>query len=217
MIKEKIYSLEDYFFFTERFTDGRFELVDGQIIPLYESKPVDPSFVEYVLSPDYEEKEITKQFQMPTKIHDLIVSNLHGLLFFLLKQKGLRVYSQSTHVSTEGQNGRIPDLVVVNAETEKRNKMHQIINPIVLIEVLSPSTQYKDKVDKLEEYQSISSLEEYVIVSQTEAYISMYRKISELKWEQEIIKGFNKKLILKSINQEIKLAGIYDGIEWDNK
>ena len=143
--------------------DAKFEFVNGHIIPLYEINPVEESFIDFVLSPGFDPQLISKVFEMPTQLHDLIVSNLHILLGILFKKTNYRIYSQSSHVFIQWIEGsRIPDLVVVDKKSEKRNKMHQILNPVLMIEVLSKSTQNIDKSVKLEEYQSLDTLEEYL-------------------------------------------------------
>ncbi|MEO1653031.1 MAG: Uma2 family endonuclease [Bacteroidota bacterium] len=215
MIKQKTYSLDDYFKFTERMPDAKFEFVEGQIIPLYETQPLEDSFVDFVLSPDFDPSLSSKEFDMPTQIHDLIVSNLHILFGLLLKKTSFRIYSQASQVFIEGKAGsRIPDLVVVQKNEESRNKKHQILNPFLMIEVLSKSTQRVDKTDKLEEYQSLASLEEYLMISQTEAHLIIYRKLQQNKWEQEIIKGLDQSIALKSLGSKIALQDIYEEVDF---
>ena len=218
MIAQKTYSLEDYIKFTERMPDAKFEFVNGHIIPLYEINPVEESFIDFVLSPEFDPQLISKVFEMPTQLHDLIVSNLHILLGILFKKTDYRIYSQSSHVFIQWIEGsRIPDLVVVDKKSEKRNKMHQILNPVLMIEVLSKSTQNIDKSVKLEEYQSLDTLEEYLMVSQTEPHLIIYRKIQKNKWEQEIIKDLEQSIQLKSIDAQLSLKDIYEEVEFPQK
>jgi Uma2 family endonuclease len=104
---------------------------------------VEDSVVDYVISRDFQYEEIQSlKFTMPTQKHDDIASNLHGLLFQLLKGKDFRVYSQATSVIIPN-TGKIrnPDIVIVPRDTQNRTKLHQITNPIVLFEILSKSTQ----------------------------------------------------------------------------
>lgn len=218
MILQKEYTAEDYFHFTEKLQDARFELVNGQIIPLYANEPLEALLVDYVLSKDFEEKQITTIFERATKKHDILVSNLHGLFFIFCKGKPYRVYSQNTAIKISWNDSvRIPDLMVIEKQLEARNKLHQVLNPILMIEVLSKSTQAKDKSEKLEEYQSMDSLQEYVMISQFEPKATIYRKLNENKWEQQIIKGLDKQLLLQTLNLEMAMEEIYAEINWENE
>ncbi|SFE43113.1 Uma2 family endonuclease [Thermoflexibacter ruber] len=217
MILTKTYTLEDYALFCERMNDfGLFEYVDGLIVPVQSMKAVDDSLIDYVLSKDFEEKEITTIFEMPTQKHDRIVTNLYGNLFIITKRLGLIIYSQATTVAIPELNrGRNPDIILISEKEEKRNKLHQILNPLAIFEVLSKSTQAKDKSDKLTEYQQIESLQAYIIISQFEVQINVFQRLAKNKWEQEILNNLEDTFTLKFINTEIKLKDIYEGVVFE--
>jgi Uma2 family endonuclease len=207
----KLYSETAFDLFISRLTDHRFELVAGQIVPVHETAALDSSLVDYVLSAEFDETQITKIFEMATAKHDKIISNLHILLgMYLRKDKNFVVYSQGTHIRIDiTGSSRMPDIAVVSKKDEKRNALHQILNPTVLVEVLSKSTQAKDKNEKLDEYQTIESLEEYVLISQDQPQVTKFSKIDSWHWNQEILKGLDKVLHLQSIGFEISLQEIY--------
>ncbi|MBC7920805.1 MAG: Uma2 family endonuclease, partial [Ferruginibacter sp.] len=197
MITQKIFTTDDFHQFTER-VEARFELVDGQIVSLYSGEPVDETLVAYVLSGEFDQKQLPT-FPMPTQRHDAIVSNLHILLGILLKGKFFKVYSQATSVFIQKkEQSRLPDIVVVRKD-EQRTQLHAVLNPVVLMEVLSRSTQNIDKAEKLEEYQSLLSVEEYIMVAQDQPRVTVYRKISASKWEEEIFEGLDHGVEMKSL------------------
>ncbi len=214
MVLTRTHTLEDYALFCERMNDfALFEYVSGQIIPVQSMKAVEESLIDYVLSPDFDEKEITTQFEMPTQKHDRIVTNLYGSFYMLRKQTGLIVYAQATTVVIpQIERGRNPDLILVNEESEKRNKLHQIVNPLAVFEVLSKSTQAKDKSEKLTEYQQIDNLQAYIIISQFETQVTVFQRIAKNKWEQEILNSLEDSFFLKCTETEIHLKDIYEGI-----
>jgi Uma2 family endonuclease len=75
-----------------------------------------------------------------------------------LRQQNYFIYSQGTDVYVpEADKGYKPDVVLVQKDVEKREN-HHILNPLATFEVLSKSTQAKDKTEKLDGYQSIESL-----------------------------------------------------------
>ncbi len=213
--KPKLYSIEEFDWFINKLTDARFELVAGQIIPIHETEALDSSFVDYVLSKEFDETQLNKLFEMATAKHDIIISNLHGKLYlFSLQDKKIRVYSQGSHVRIDlTSSSRMPDITVVDKKAEQRNAQHQILNPSLIVEVLSKSTQAKDKNEKLDEYQSIESLEEYVLISQEEYHVVKYGKIDSSHWNQEILKGLDKTLHLTSIGLSLDLQEIYAEVE----
>jgi Uma2 family endonuclease len=211
-------TVEEYGLFCERMHDyGLFEYVNGLIYPVHDTQAVDESLVNYVISAEFNAQEIQNlAFLTPTQQHDDIVSNLHGFLGYNLKNKNYRVYSQATSVLVpELVQIRNPDLVIVKSDDQQRNKMHQITNPIVLIEVLSKSTQNIDKSEKLEEYQHFPSLEYYLMIAQNEAKATIYRKIKTNKWEQEIFSDLAATIDLKKISIQLPIAAIYEGINFE--
>jgi Uma2 family endonuclease len=211
MITQKIYTLEDYYKFTERVA-GRFEFADNQIIEANIGEAVEDSLIAYILSDDFDTNELP-EFEMPTLLHDILVSNIHILLGLLLKGTSFRPYSQLTAVYAEDKNkNRLPDIVVVKKEEENRNKKYQLLNPIFLIEVLSKSTQKIDQTDKLEEYQGIESVQEYMMVSQDQVKVTIYRRITAKKWEEEIFTELTEKVVIQSLNIELSLKDIYEDV-----
>ncbi|MBC7921922.1 MAG: Uma2 family endonuclease, partial [Ferruginibacter sp.] len=194
---------------------ARFELVDGQIVSLYSGEPVDETLVAYVLSGEFDQKQLPT-FPTPTERHDTIVSNLHALLAALLKGQSFRVYSQATGVFIEKkEQSRFPDIVVVRKDDQQRTRLHQVLNPVVLVEVLSRSTQNIDKAEKLEEYQSLLSVEEYVMVAQDQPRVTVYRKISASKWEEEIFEGLDHGVEMKSLGLVIGLRDVYEDVVFE--
>ncbi len=215
MITQKVYTMDDFVKFTERLSEQKFEFVRGQIIPLYANEPVKNSLIDYVLSNEFDEKELTTRFPMATIAHATIVSNLHGHLFAFARPNALKVYSQGIDVLIPLTGSpRIPDIVVASKAEERSNERYQILNPLLLVEVLSKSTQSKDKLEKLEEYQSLPSLQEYVMVAQDQPRLTVYRKLTANKWQQEYITGLSQTVELQSINFKILLKEIYEDVDF---
>lgn len=211
MIAQKTVTDEEFYRFVER-AEGKFEWVNGQVIALYSGQPVDDSLVDYVLSDDFERSQLP-EFPMPTQKHDDIVSNLHILLGNALKKNAFRVYSQATFIRGDAfEKSRQPDITIVRKDEQQRTKMHEVTNPVVLMEVLSKSTQAIDMAEKLEEYQNLPSVQEYVMVSQSQVRAVVFRRISDRKWEEEIFTDINETLPLTSLGIAISLADVYENV-----
>ena len=88
------------------------------------------------------------------------------------------------------------------------------LNPIVIFEILSKSTQDYDLGGKFKLYRDIPTLEEYVLVSQDNVNVEHYKKQSDGKWLLEEIKDIQEKIELDSIDCELKLSDIYNMVKF---
>jgi Uma2 family endonuclease len=103
-----------------------------------------------------------------------------------------------------------PDVLVLCGEPifyEKRNDT--IINPILIVEVISESTEAKDRGEKMLAYRTLESLQEYVLVSQDKAIVEQYSKISDGNWIHKATIGLKSKVKFESIEAELTLEEIY--------
>ncbi len=111
-----------------------------------------------------------------SEVHSAIACNLLIYLGFLLRDTDFRLYNSDLRVwIPEYQRGTYTDLMVVKGEPEfNADRMDEILNPLLIVEVLSPSTEAYDRGEKFRKYRSIASFCEYILVSQTEPYIEQY-------------------------------------------
>jgi len=108
-----------------------------------------------------------------------------------------------------------PDLMVICGAVEfAENRKDAVTNPVLIIEVLSPGTESFDRGKKFEYYQMIKSLKEYVIVSQEEPVVETYFRQDKNQWLYTVAKGFDKTVLLNSIEYEIALKDIYHKVNW---
>ncbi|GAB4189775.1 MAG: hypothetical protein OHK0057_28280 [Thermoflexibacter sp.] len=215
-IKEKTYTEADFAKFIEKITEQKVEFADGQFIPVHGTQPLPADLVDYILSDDFDEKELTFPFPMATEKHDDITSTLHVIFgIFARQNKSLKIYSQGTlvYIPLNGKT-RIPDVIVVDKSNNRRDELHRVLTPVVVVEVLSKSTQSKDKNEKLDDYQSIDSLQSYILISQDQPLVVAYSRLSENLWQQEILKGLDKLLSIQSISFQVSLKEIYEGVEF---
>ena len=102
-----------------------------------------------------------------------------------------------------------PDVVVFCGEPEvEDNVFDTLLNPILVIEVLSPSTEVYDKGEKFRHYQELTSLREYVLVSQDRVRVEQYR-LAKTQWVQTEFCAPEDVLPLVSIGCELPLRDIY--------
>ena len=146
--------------------------------------------------------------------HGLIVGNLHGLLWSRLEGGPCRVVSQGTHVkAAQGERVFYPDVVVTCGTPKRERRVRDLLlNPTLIVEVLSPSTAMYDRDTKWESYQRIASLQEYLIVSQKKPRIERYTRHGDGFWLFSEVEGLNGEIRLDSLDVSLPMAKIYGGV-----
>lgn len=154
-----------------------------------------------------------------SEIHSAIASNILIYLGFLLRDTDFRFYGGDLRVWIPNFNhGTYVDVMVINGEPEfNNNRTDEILNPLLIIEVLSPSTEGYDRGDKFRKYRSLPSFCEYVLVSQAEAYIEQYYKQEEENnhlWQLKANDHIDQSVFLHSLNIELPMKEIYRRIKF---
>jgi Uma2 family endonuclease len=107
-----------------------------------------------------------------------------------------------------------PDVLVICGEPELYQKRSDTItNPILIVEVLSGSTEAVDRGEKMLAYRTLESLQEYVLVSQDNAIVEQYSKNAEGNWIHKATIGLQSKVCFESIKIELTLEEIYKRIK----
>jgi Uma2 family endonuclease len=148
-----------------------------------------------------------------------IASNILIYLGFLLRDTDFRFYNSDLRVWIPDFNhGTYADVLVINCEPEfNNNRTDEILNPLLIIEVLSPSTEGYDRGEKFRKYRSLSSFCEYLLVSQTEPYIENYYKQQDQNnnlWQLQVYEQIDFSAFLHSLNVELPLQEIYRRIKF---
>ena len=141
--------------------------------------------------------------------HNLISGNMGGALNGQLKDRPYEVYLTDMRVRVPSGLYTYPDVVVVCGDPKfEDDSVDILLNPLVLIEVLSESTADYDRGTKFKHYRQIPSLREYVLVDQAAAQIE-HCIFARDKWELTELAGLDKILTLDSIGCEIPLSEVY--------
>ena len=146
--------------------------------------------------------------------HNGIVANLAGIFYIQLRGRpcevfviGLRLQVTATGLYT------YPDLVVVCGEPHLADAhLDTLLNPTVIVEVLSPSTEATDRGRKFAHYRTIESLAEVVLVSQERVQVERYTRQPEGGWLLFEARRLEDRLAIASIACELPLADVYEGI-----
>lgn len=149
-----------------------------------------------------------------TDAHNGICGNLHAILHANLKGSGCRVYVNDMKVRIEELNCfYYPDLVVTCEPYDPHSVFKT--SPVIIMEVLSPSTKRIDLREKLIGYRKLDSLMEYLTISQDRREIEIHRRITGDKWESTTINPPEDVILQSFPNTRLKidLDSIYDDTE----
>ena len=136
-----------------------------------------------------------------------------------LRDTNFQTYNGDLRIWIPGFNhGTYPDITVIDGEPEfNADRTDEILNPLLIVEVLSPSTEAYDRVEKFRKYRSIASFCEYLLVSQTEPYIEQYyncdRPNSD-RWQWQVYDGIDRAIVLHSLNIELPMSEVYRRINF---
>lgn len=133
-----------------------------------------------------------------------------------LKGKTCEAFSSNmkVYVSAAGKFF-YPDLSVVCGEAQYHDKERDaLLNPKVIIEVLSPSTEKHDRSVKFQAYQQIESLTDYLLISQDKPLVEHFQRQSGGQWLYTAHRGLSAVVQLSSIDCQLPLAEIYDRVEF---
>jgi Uma2 family endonuclease len=110
-----------------------------------------------------------------------------------------------------------PDVTVVCGKPQLRDgTMDCLMNPTVIVEVLSPSTENYDRVQKFANYQQIATLTDYLLIAQDEPRIERFSRQSGGGWLLNTTTGLDGSLQLQSIGCELRLAKAYQRVEFEH-
>ena len=187
---ERFFTLEEYFAL-ERSSERRFEYRDGEI---------------FLMSGG-------------TRQHGAIASNLVRHLGNRLASQGCRVYGSDVALFVPAAPPyRYPDVSVAcgRAEFRRIEVLDALVNPVLIAEVLSPTTENYDRGMKFEWYKSIPTFEEYLLIAQDRPHVTQRTKQQDGSWLERTIEGMEAVLRLNSLGNELPLSEIYEGVEFES-
>ena len=182
------YTLEEYFAL-ERTGDGRYEYWDGEIVSMSGG----------------------------SKEHIRIAGNVYFGLRRQLEGRGCEVFNSDLPVKTPTLLPyRYPDTSVVCGETafENVDVIDTLINPTLVVEVLSPGTERRDRNEKRAAYQALPSAMDYLMLAQDAPHVTHFSRQDD-KWLRSDYGDLNSSIVLKSIECVLTLKEIYAAIQFE--
>ena len=167
--------------------DGRYELVDGEVVMMAGAG----------------------------RRHDRIVVNLTTAIHSQIRGGPCQTFTGDTYVATTSSTRRMPDLGVDCGKPDDDSLMAD--KPSLLVEVLSPTTGGFDVTVKLAEYQSLPSLDYILFVDTDSPNVHLYSRDDDHRWRDVVLKGLEALVELEKLNVRLVLQDIYSGLEFRAK
>lgn len=147
--------------------------------------------------------------------HGLISGNTFGEIKFGLRKKNSDCTALNSEVKLfiKSLNKYVyPDVMVVCGEIEKSNdEADALVNPTVIVEVLSKTTESYDRGDKFYIYRQIETLQEYILIDQYKAQAEIFKRESNL-WHIQRISGLDRELEISALGISLSLKNVYENV-----
>jgi Uma2 family endonuclease len=185
---QRKYSFADYLV-AERKADVRHEYVDGHVYDMVGA----------------------------TENHNIIVTNIVSELRFQMKARPCVVYASDMKVRIDAADaGKYPDVLAVCGERQFYDDQRDVLlNPSLIVEVLSKSTEAYDRGEKFAIYRRLLSLREYVLVAQDRCRVELFSRQIDDRW---LLTEYSEKgdvIAIESIDCTLRLSEVYDKVVFD--
>ena len=147
--------------------------------------------------------------------HNRIAGSTYAALYTHLRRRNCTVYPSDMRVKAI-QTGlyTYPDIsVVCGNEQFEDKKQDTLLNPSIIIEILSPSTEKYDRGKKFQHYRSIFSLREYILIAQDEYHIEQFTRQSDHTWVFSEAVGLSEMIHLAAIQCTLLLEEVYEQVD----
>ena len=149
--------------------------------------------------------------------HARLAGSLFGQFYLALQGTECEAFTSDFRVRSS-QMYVYPDVVVVCGKPVLADERQDIlVNPRVIVEVLSPSTEHYDRGLKFQNYRTIATLRDYILVAQDQVRIEQYSRAQANTWTLREYQNASETLLIESIGISVPIARIYDRIEFPSE
>jgi Uma2 family endonuclease len=193
----KTYLTPEQYLEIERKAEFKSEYYDGQMYPLHR-----------------EEDDSAKVDR--SEAHNLIGANVLAHIHGQLRTRSCRVYHADMRVRVNAAKlYTYPDIVVVCGQPQfLGDRRDTLLNPTLIVEVLSPSTEAFDRGRKFEHYRTLESLQEYLLISSERISAELFTRQSDGAWLLTAANRAEETIELPAANCRLALAEIYEKVEF---
>jgi Uma2 family endonuclease len=187
-VKPLLYSQEEYFKLEET-AEFKHEYRDGDIIPMSGG----------------------------TTNHNQIAGNAYFQLKLALRGQKYRLFIGDVRLwMAEHRLYTYPDLMVIKGDViYHENRKDTVLNPLVIIEILSESTGSYDHGDKFKYYRSIPEFQEYILIDQYQYSVEQFVKTETGKWQVNFYESADSILTLSTLDFSINLTDLYEQVNFE--
>lgn len=147
----------------------------------------------------------------PSRSHSFISGNVFGQIWAQLRGRPCEAHQETMRVRTPSGLFAYPDVVALCGEP-KLDDSGTLLSPVLIVEVLSPSTENYDRGTKFAHYRSIPSFTEYVLVAQDRVHVEHFRHRESGGWLLNDLDKLSQTLELPSIGCRLTLVEIYERV-----
>jgi Uma2 family endonuclease len=187
--EKRFYTPDEYFDF-EVSLDTRHEYINGEIFPMTGGTPE----------------------------HNEIASILNAALRMSLRGKPYSIFVADQRLWIPDRTlYTYPDVMVCSRPLERQaGRNDTLVNPVMIAEVLSKSTKSYDRDEKFAAYRTVPTFQEYLLIDQYATHVEQYSRTESHKWLFTEYDDPETHILLASIPFEIRLADLYEGIEFES-
>lgn len=149
-----------------------------------------------------------------TARHNRIAGSTYAALYAQLRGRNCNVYPSDMRVkAVQTEVYTYPDITVTCGEEAFEDaREDSLLNPVIIVEVLSPSTEKVDRGKKFQSYRTIPSLREYVLIAQDDCRIERFVRYGENTWLLSEATGREAQLELAAIQCTLRLEDVYERV-----
>lgn len=187
-IERRNYTIEEYLEF-EVNSEERHEYIDGEVVCVTGGTPNHNKIALNLAT--------SLNFGLKRQPYDVFVTDQR----LWIPQKGIYTY---------------PDVMVIAHPIEyQENRRDTLVNPLLIAEVLSNSTQNYNRGEKFLAYRSIPTLQEYILIDQYSIYVEQFCKTDPHRWTLIEFEDANETLEMQTIPLQMVIADLYDKVEFE--
>ena len=151
--------------------------------------------------------------------HNRIARNGLTLLTVQLQDSSCEPFGSDMRIwIADHQLCTYPDLAVICGEPLfYANRNDTITNPVLIVEVLSPSTEDYDRGRKFQAYRTLPSLQDYLLIQQEAPLVEHFHKLDDGRWVLTELKQMTAAVALEALKLELPLARIYERVDWEEQ
>ncbi|MGB3291715.1 MAG: Uma2 family endonuclease [Phormidesmis sp.] len=190
--------------------------VAASITKLYTAEEYLALEVESEIRSEFRNGEIV-EMTGGTPAHNEITATFIFLLKSALRKQPYSIFVTDQRLwLPEANRYTYPDVMVTPRPAELQpNRQDTVMNPILIAETLSSSTEAYDRGDKFTYYRTVEAFQEYVLIEQYRPHVEHYVKQGENEWLFRDYSGLESSFVLSSVGVEIALADLYEAVEFD--